>query len=349
MNTTPPARPPGERATDTEAPSLHRSGAVARMLRMPVATLRVWERRYGLTRPELSPSGQRLYSADDVRRLALIKQLTDLGHAIGSLAPLDMPQLQRVAATHAQALTATQGERAVVAPPPPARAWRVGVIGATLGRRLRQPGLQRRLGRPVQLLGPFDDAAQAAAALQPADLDALLVHEPRLHAGWQAAFDAAAPALAAVPKAVLYRFASDAVCETLAAGGTALLREPQPDVVVAQWLCSLSAAAAARPPEMEAPRVDGGVPPRRWDDAALADFAGLSSTVACECPRHVAELLVQLSHFEAYSAECEHRSPADAELHAYLRQVAATSRARFEAALEHVARHEGLILPPASP
>ena len=82
------------------------------MLRMPVSTLRVWERRYGLTQPELSPSGQRLYSADDVRRLALIKQLTDLGHAIGSLAPLDMPQLQRVAATHAHATASTRQSRA---------------------------------------------------------------------------------------------------------------------------------------------------------------------------------------------------------------------------------------------
>jgi hypothetical protein len=59
----------------------------------------------------------------------------------------------------------------------------------------------------------------------------------------------------------------------------------------------------------------------------------------------VAELLMQLSHFEAYSAECEHRSAADAELHAYLGRVAAAARARFEAALEHVALHEGLLLP----
>ena len=128
--------------------------------------------------------------------------------------------------------------------------------------------------------------------------------------------------------------------------GTALLREPQPDAVVAQWLRSLSLAvtpqqdAAAKGEPSPEP-----VPTRRWDDAALADFAGLSSTIACECPRHVAELLVQLSNFEAYSAECEHRSAADAELHAYLRHVTAASRARFEAALEHVALHEGLMLP----
>lgn len=87
--------------------------------------------------------------------------------------------------------------------------------------------------------------------------------------------------------------------------------------------------------------------PRRWDAAALADFASLSSTVACECPRHVAELLMQLSHFEDYSAQCRHRSPADAELHAFLGRVAAEARASFEAALEQVALHEGLLLPPS--
>ncbi|MCY7312929.1 MAG: MerR family transcriptional regulator, partial [Pseudoxanthomonas sp.] len=106
----------------TAAASLHRSGAVARMLRMPVATLRVWERRYALTQPELSPGGQRLYSADDVRRLALIKQLTDLGHAIGSLASLDMAHLQRVSATHAQLLAASdRGELHDAPPAPPVR------------------------------------------------------------------------------------------------------------------------------------------------------------------------------------------------------------------------------------
>jgi hypothetical protein len=61
----------------------------------------------------------------------------------------------------------------------------------------------------------------------------------------------------------------------------------------------------------------------------------------------VAELLMQLTNFESYSAACEARSAPDAELHAYLRQVAATSRLQFEAALEHVALHEGLMLPPS--
>ena len=218
---------------------------------MPVATLRVWERRYALTNTALSPSGQRLYSAKDVRRLALVKQLTDLGHAIGSLASLDMAQLQRVASTHAQALAATQkGQRA--APAHEVRAWRLGVVGKALGARLLRPALLRQLGRPVELLGPFADAAQAAAALAalPHDrpADAWLLHEPQVHAGWLAAVEAAAPALAQVPKAVLYGFATEAVCEALAASGVALLREPQPDVVLAQWLHHWAGASAVPAP-----------------------------------------------------------------------------------------------------
>ncbi len=358
--TSPPTAPTPSR-TGAEETTFHRSGAVAKMLRMPVATLRVWERRYGLCEPALSPGGQRLYSAADLRRLALIKQLNDLGHAIGSLAPLDLAQLQRVALVRAKTLAAAApGERALPAATAPARPWRLALVGTALGTRLRRPALLRQLAQPVVLLGPYDDAAQAAAALRPADVDALLHYEPQLHEGWLVAHSAAAPALAAVPKAVLYGFAADALCEGLAAAGISLLRDPQPDMVVAQWLRSLflatvapQAAAASAPRTAPAtllvPPAPGAahepVPPRRWGDAALADFAGRSSTIACECPRHVAELLVQLSHFEAYSAQCEQRSPADAALHAHLRQVAARSRAHFESALEQVALHEGLMLP----
>lgn len=89
--------------------------------------------------------------------------------------------------------------------------------------------------------------------------------------------------------------------------------------------------------------------PRRYDDATLADFAGLSSTIACKCPRQVAELVAQLSGFEAYSAECASRGPRDAALHRYLEQVAGTARALFESAVERVAVDEGPVLRPVTP
>lgn len=334
-------------AADPGAAARHRSGAVARMLRMPVATLRVWERRYGVTQASLSAGGQRLYSADDVRRLALMKQLTDLGHAIGSLARLDMQQLRQVASTHAAAVATRRADGPALQPPAPPPAWRVAVIGGLAADRLQHGAVQQRLTRPLRLLGPFADAGQAAAALTGAAVDLLLVHEPRLHPGWLGTWRAAAPALAALPTAVLYRLAAEPTCAALAAAGITLLRDPQGHTVLGQWLQAvLQGLPAARGAAPDAMPAEPPVPSRRWDDAALADIAGLSSTIACECPRHVAELLMQLSHFEAYSAECRQLGAADAALHAQLQQVAGLSRARFEQALEQVALHEGLILPP---
>jgi MerR family transcriptional regulator, light-induced transcriptional regulator len=342
--------------------SLHRSGAVARMLGMPVATLRVWERRYALCQPQLTSSGQRLYSANDVRRLALLKQLTERGHAIGTLAALNFAQLQAVAQTHLHTVAQRQGidgaadlanaadaEDAAhgVKDASPA-AWRVAAVGAGWSSRLRQAKLLQALGRPWEMLGPFPSLASAAKALKGQPVDALLVHEAGLHDDWLAQVHKHA-AWRALPLAVLYGYAAEPVCERLAAAGVALLQEPQSNPVLAQWLrgwsqAAQSPAAKQRP---DKPRAQA-LPGPRWDDAVLSAFANLPSTVACECPRQVARLLIQLQHFESYSASCASRTVADAELHAYLHQVASAARLRFEAALERVALHEGLLLPQAA-
>ena len=47
-------------------------GAVARMLAIPVATIRNWEERYGAIVPQRSPGGHRLYSPDQVEQLRLV-------------------------------------------------------------------------------------------------------------------------------------------------------------------------------------------------------------------------------------------------------------------------------------
>ncbi len=341
-----PSPPPPVPAPAPCAASFRRSGAVARMLRMPVATLRVWERRYALTQPKLSASGQRLYSPEDVQRLTLVKQLTDLGHAIGSLAPLDMAQLQAVATTHANTQTlirmGPKTLRELHSSPPPRR---LAVIGAFLGARMTSPTMLRHLAQHVQLLGPFDTLASAAATLDPRRVDAVLIHEPQLHAGWLAGLESSAPTLVGIPKAVLYGYASDAVCESLVAVGIRVLREPQPDVVIAHWLNAF-AQGAATPNRAAAPRAatERFAPPR-WDEGALRNFVSRSTTVTCECPGHVADLLVQLARFERYSAECAHRNAADVALHRHLQHITAQARARFEEALERVAEHEGWPLP----
>jgi len=357
----PSTTPPG-----ADAPPPHyRSGAVARMLRMPVSTLRIWEQRYRVVAPATSPTGHRLYSAADVQRLALIKQLTEHGHAIGALAALTAAQLQQVASTHVT--TAATG----VSPSQPVPAgvpWRLVVVGQALARRLQRAVGNQPPVQPLQVVAVFDTLVQAAEVKHSAHaarnhaararggqpIDLLLWQAPSLHTGSLAELKAAAAACGARRAAVVYRFAGAAAMAPFAGAEIELLREPPDDETLVGWLVGLEKSAAAeRAAQSRGKSLQnetlwlpaGDAAPRRFDDATLTDFVGLSTTIACECPRHVAELLMQLSNFEAYSAECESRNPADAALHTYLKRVAGASRALFETALERVAIQEGLMLP----
>ena len=329
-----------------------RSGAVARMAHMPVSTLRIWEQRYQAVGPTTAPSGHRLYSAADVQRVLLLRQLTDQGHAIGAMAALDAAQLQQVASTQATSIAGKRVQQARRK-----AALRLAVVGQALALRLQRPAVVQRLAHHWQVTAVFESLAEAAHAATGTAVDLLLWQAPGLQLGALPELKAAQDALRARHVAVTYRFAGAAARSEFGSTGARVVREPADDDALGAWLASLEGASLEspeQPNDQPVPRCSqdlaarlapGDVTPRRFDDAALTRFAGLSTTIACECPRHVAELLMQLSNFEAYSADCADRSPADAELHAYLQRVAGVSRALFESALERVARQEGLTLP----
>jgi len=77
--------------------------AVERDVGLSKDVLRVWERRYGFPVPERGPSGERLYPADQVDRLRLIKRLMDHGHRPGRLLTSTAAELSALAAPHATA------------------------------------------------------------------------------------------------------------------------------------------------------------------------------------------------------------------------------------------------------
>jgi DNA-binding transcriptional MerR regulator len=325
----------------------YRAGAVSRMVRMPVATLRIWERRFQLTPKAATSSSHRLYSAADVKRIALLKQLTDMGHSISTIAALGIEELRQVAATHVS--TVAGSEQSLTPRPAP---WRVVVVGDGLAHRLQRPSVARRLGRALHIGGPFASLKQAVETLAGEQVDALLLQASGLHEGLLAELQAAATALGARRVAVLYSFSAELVCKAFTVANVALLHEPQTDLALADWLHGLcvdlqgkqtsgsATSSAAADPVTGAMKP---IAPRRYDDAALAEFAGLLTTIACECPHHVVILLEQLSHFESYSAQCEHLSPADASMHAFLQHTAGSARQLFETALERLIIHEGLM------
>lgn len=326
---------PGELPTTARL----RSGTAARLSGVPVATLRVWERRYGVVAAPKTATGQRQYTPQDVQRLRLLRQLTERGHAIGSIAGLAYAPLQ--------ALWDDAPPPATVLPAPAAGPLRLVVVGRSAAHKLRaESGLV--------WLAVFDDldaaetpAAPAAQVGQagPADApDVLLVHLPSLQPASAQRLRALATHLRAKATMVLYAFGAEAVADSLRTAGAVVRREP---IGGRELVRLLAATRAPGPARASTPALPAGAQatPRRYSDEDLASLAELPTTVACECPRHLAEIVLQLAGFERYSADCLSRSPADAALHQHLSGLAATARDLFEQALERVVADEGLVLP----
>ncbi len=310
--------------------AVYRSGAVARLTGIPVQTLRVWERRYKIVGPRQSATGQRQYSPEDVARLTVIKRLVDSGHAIGSIATLDLDSLQSMLAKVAQAPgSAAKGAMTPV---------RVVIVGEALAMRVAHFHLAA-----LQIVATTPRPEGAVEALRGLTADVLLVALPTLNRDSAQAIRSLAQQVGPQKVIVEYGFGAQRVEQELRALGCSLVHAPV-DIDELESLCRLlPAAARSRVPDL-LPEIDPAAP-RRFDHKTLAEISLASVVLNCECPHHIAELLVQLGNFETYSAECESRTPADAALHHYLKEVTGNARALLEEALVRVVEAEGILLP----
>ena len=67
--------------------------SVERDTGIPKETLRVWERRYGFPAPVRDAQDDRVYSAEDLEKLRLIRRLIAVGHRPGKILNLDLQEL----------------------------------------------------------------------------------------------------------------------------------------------------------------------------------------------------------------------------------------------------------------
>lgn len=303
-------------------PVVYRAGTAARMAGLPVETLRVWERRYQISDTRRSSHGQRLYSAEQVERLALLKQLVDQGHGIGLLAGLSRQQLQLMLEQHNPVRSSSS-----------AAPIRVVVVGTSLPRRVVALGaeaigldLRVRCATLAELNEQEPDGDAEVLILEKAELDDSVL--PRI--------DALRERIPAA-RLVLYRFSSSATIRALRSAGCVVARLPA-DLNELALLCRL----AMRGQRLPLSHTPAAVPAPRYAEDSLAMLAQASGRVSCECPRHLAEVLLTVGSFERYSAQCAVRSAEDAELHATLQRSAGQARALLEDALERLALAEGI-------
>jgi len=288
--------------------------------------------------PRLDPRGHRLYSAEDVSRLTLIRQLVALGSAVGSIANLPLAALREMRSAGAAASEGRSIDKGG-----PSRSVRVALVGDALEQQVAPP--DGSLPPAFEIVATCVDQAAATKALQNITADLLVIALPTLQADCVETVDVLVKLADARHAVIEYRFGPATLVHALRERGHTVARAPI-DADELDRICRNAMSRGETPLVWESPALPlDVVHARRFDDQSLARIARMLTTLYCECPHHVVELLLSLGAFERYSAECANRDPADAELHRYLQRVAGSARALFEEALVRIARAEKVALP----
>ena len=317
----------------TSQSALYRIGAVSKATAIPVSTLRIWQTRYGAFNPIKTEGNQRLFAEYDVSKALLLKQLSDAGHGIGSIARLELAQLRQLCHPDHQVSTLASLEQPVC----------LAVVGLGLANRLESRQFSTVLSQHrIQVTDVLEDLTAASHTRLSDKPQVLLIKVNSLQS---AVFESIRTLMQQHPFAqtiVLYHFAPDVVVQTMKFAGLIVRRDPISDSELAELLQSILFVDRSR---AQAFGHQGAViASRKYSDNTLRRVAGISTNVLCECPKHVAELIAQLASFEEYSQECLNKNTEDAHLHSYLRSISGSARSLFENALEKIAQHEGIDL-----
>lgn len=325
-------------SAESHMAGVYRSGVAARLSGVPVDTLRIWERRYSVIGPRLSAGRQRLYSLADIRRLAMIKQLVDMGHPIGTIAALGSEEL-----TAMQAATWSLSDTRPGRVEPEKRSQTtVALVGPVM---VGEQFIRALSGGALKVTGRCADLGQAVLALKNVHADIAIIDLPSMSDADVARVASIKAACGAESAIVLYRFAPSAMVRRMRMAGHAVARSTT-DPAEIEAIC----LGLLRQPRLEAGErlrlLEAAQPrPPRFEEPFLAELASASRAIECECPRHIVDLVLNLGAFERYSAECASRSPSDVVLHLALQRAAGLARSIMEQALERVAIAEGIELP----
>lgn len=113
---TPPGEPMDEAVGAPHDGGLYPMRLVTRLTGLSADTIRAWERRYAAIEPRRSAGNTRRFSAEDVRRLVLLRDATSRGHAISSIAKLTLEELEKLVGASTEAGVSTSLPR-IESPP----------------------------------------------------------------------------------------------------------------------------------------------------------------------------------------------------------------------------------------
>ena len=310
--------------------------AVSKITGISQHLLRVWGRRYQVVAANRSSTGRRLYSTQEVDRLTLIKRLVDAGEPIGRVAVLDDESLQSRLDTFKKLAAVKQehGEGTQI---------KVAVLGDSLSHKLSQ---LKEIPVALDVVVNTSSISRFRTEIRRLQPGALIIESPLINPESRKLIRTMIDESGATRIVVIYQFGRRAEIDLLRPQGVNLVRTSNSLEEVFDLL-SLPEKRGGKPfrkmQDKTALDISADITPRRFSEQDLARISAVVSSVECECPNHLVDLLSSLNAFEQYSMDCESQNDEDAALHAHLYAVTAAARISFKSVLERIVREEGLL------
>lgn len=302
-------------------------GAVAKLTGLTVHNLRVWEKRHSAIETERSDSGRRIYNEAALDRLKLLKSCVDNGFTIGTIAGMSNNELSEI----------LQEFETATAPGNSKPRLSVSLIGEGAIRAFDQLESETFDTSDVE---KHNNIEAFTSTYKGDAIDLLFIEKASLTAEETKRLAKFIKQVNAPYTLLMYRYSRQQDVAYLKTLGVKTLKAPLDKSALQELIESLLKAPQGEPlltPMKQAPA-------RTFSDFALNKAAGMTSSIECECPQHLSELIKSLVDFEAYSAECENKDKASADLHHHIYVRTAQARAILEDLLQSVLDQEGIDL-----
>ncbi|MEH6517073.1 MAG: MerR family transcriptional regulator [Halioglobus sp.] len=303
---------------------LYGIGTVSRLTGIKADTLRVWERRYDLVASHKTSSGRRQYTRAGLEHLQLIAALLEGGARIGEIASAERKTLESLLRAGGK-----QGSESIPTPKP-----RVVFVGEALCRWLSDH--QGAISNVDALLA--EESAVKACSSFPEDLesvDTLVVGGDCLNGLEATGIVRLCMQLKPLKVLLCYESLTESSLRTLQDHAVVVLNYP---LEVGELACHLNLALVEKHSAVGAANIADlvNIRPHIYSEPELHDARLMKSSLDCECPQHLVDLITALNRFEAYSVDCSTESWDDAAVHACLYTYTAQARWLMEKALDTV-------------
>lgn len=323
----------------------YKIGAVSKITGIGTETLRAWERRYQAVVPSRSESGDRVYSGEDLSKLFLLKNLSDAGNSIGTIARLSIQELKskwensvQLSELGSNNINANDGHELTKS-----QTCRVLLLGEDFPLRVLD-GMSDFNG--LELLGHVDSIEDWKQTDPTSLVNVAIIERPTINEATRKYVSKLLKEMGVWHVIVLYGFGSQIEINQLQSPQVSAIRSSI-DVYELARLCMDRTGGDSKnlvASSGSTVYLEDSLPTRRYSSKQLGNLARMTTSIQCECPKHLSDLIKSLVAFEIYSAECESKNDRDADLHAYLHATSSQSRAILEDALAHVIKHENIII-----